>query len=123
MRLNNFIGIGLSIALSLTYPINTYADDVPTEPFPILTTAYCVGKITYSGAPVREGICAVKKEWIGKTALIYTNNNGEIGGCWEYLNALIPDLVAIRTVMVLGVFKRVRLLMFTGLLMTCVLIG
>lgn len=59
------------------------------EPFKISTTAYCCGTTTCIGVPVREGICAVKKEWIGKTALIYANNDGEIGellGIYECLD-------------------------------------
>lgn len=59
------------------------------KPFPILTTAYCQGEITFTGVPIREGICAVKEEWIGKTAIIYANNDGEIGeilGIFECLD-------------------------------------
>ena len=71
--------------LSLMFPCTVYAD----EPFEILTTAYCQGETTCTGVPVREGICAVKKAWVGKTALIYADNDGEIGeliGIYECLD-------------------------------------
>lgn len=61
----------------------------PDDPFQINTTAYCCGTTTCTGVKVREGICAVKKEWIGKTALIYADNDGEIGellGIFECLD-------------------------------------
>lgn len=52
------------------------------EPFKMLTTAYYYGETTATGVPVREGICAVKKEWVGKTAIIYERNeNGDVGDC------------------------------------------
>jgi len=53
------------------------------------TTAYCVGTTTCTGVPVREGICAVKKEWIGKIAIVYEDNDGAPGkviGIWECLD-------------------------------------
>lgn len=60
------------------------------EPFKIYTTAYCQGTTTYSGVPVRAGICAVKKEWVGKCAIVYKcEPDGSIGdflGYWECLD-------------------------------------
>lgn len=54
------------------------------------TTAYHYGEITASGAPVRRGICAVKREWMGLTAVVYEcNPDGSIGellGFWECLD-------------------------------------
>lgn len=53
------------------------------------TTAYCQGTITATGVPVRKGICAVKKEWIGLTAIVYSYDNGKPGellGIWECLD-------------------------------------
>ena len=70
------------------FPLSAHAKELD-EPFKISTTAYCCGTTTCTGVPVREGICAVKKEWIGKTALIYANNDGEIGellGIYECLD-------------------------------------
>ena len=77
-----------AILLALLNPHTAHADETP-EPFRILTTAYCQGEITCTGIPVREGICAVKKAWVGKTALIYADNDGEIGeliGIYECLD-------------------------------------
>lgn len=54
------------------------------------TTAYHYGEITASGTPVRRGICAVKREWMGLTAIVYEcNPDGSIGdllGYWECLD-------------------------------------
>lgn len=54
------------------------------------TTAYHYGTITASGAPVRKGICAVKREWMGLTAVVYEckedGSQGELLGFWECLD-------------------------------------
>lgn len=59
-------------------------------PFQMYTTAYCHGEITASGTPVRRGICAVKREWMGKTAIVYTCGRdggiGELLGIYECLD-------------------------------------
>ena len=76
------------LAIVLLFPFSVNAKGLD-EPFKINTTAYCCGTTTCTGVPVREGICAVEKEWIGKTALIYANNDGEIGellGIYECLD-------------------------------------
>lgn len=60
------------------------------EPFKMYTTAYCQGTTTYSGVPVRAGICAVKKEWIDKCAIVYKcepdGSRGDFLGYWECLD-------------------------------------
>lgn len=60
------------------------------EVFQILTTAYCQGDTTSTGVETREGICAVRSEWIGKTALVWKCNEdgtqGEFLGFWECLD-------------------------------------
>lgn len=60
------------------------------EAFPILTTAYCHGRVTATGSELRQGICAVRKEWIGKTALVWeckdSDTMGEFLGFWECLD-------------------------------------
>lgn len=60
------------------------------EPFKMYTTAYHYGEITASDTPVRRGICAVKREWMGLTAVVYEcNEDGSIGdllGFWECLD-------------------------------------
>ena len=60
------------------------------EPFKMYTTAYHYGTITASGVPVRKGICAVKREWMGLTAVVYEckedGSQGELLGFWECLD-------------------------------------
>ena len=60
------------------------------EPFKMYTTAYHYGTITASGTPVRKGICAVKREWMGLTAVVYEckedGSQGELLGFWECLD-------------------------------------
>ena len=62
------------------------------EPFKMYTTAYHYGEITASGTPVRRGICAVKREWMGLTAVVYEcNPDGSMGdllGYWECLGSI-----------------------------------
>ncbi|MEG1901799.1 MAG: hypothetical protein RR225_05375 [Clostridium sp.] len=49
------------------------------EPFRIEATAYCYGEITKDGSKVREGICAGREEWLGKTCIMYESDNGKTG--------------------------------------------
>lgn len=46
---------------------------------PMTATAYCINGTTATGTHTRPGICAGKREWFGKTAVVYADNNGEIG--------------------------------------------
>ena len=56
----------------------------------MLTTAYCHGTVTATGNRTRRGICAVRREWIGKTALVWecrdSDTMGEFLGFWECLD-------------------------------------
>ncbi len=78
----------LVIGLLLFAALSAKADE--GEPFKMYTTAYHHGEITASGVPVRRGICAVKREWMGLTAVVYAYNpDGSIGdllGYWECLD-------------------------------------
>ena len=60
------------------------------EPFKMYTTAYHHGEITASSVPVRRGICAVKREWMGLTAIVYEykpdGSMGDMIGIWECLD-------------------------------------
>lgn len=51
------------------------------------TTAYCCGTTTATGKKVRRGICAGRREDLGKTVIAYyVNEDGGIGdflGIWE----------------------------------------
>lgn len=53
-------------------------------------TAYCMGTVTASGNKVREGICAGKPEWMGKTILVYQrlpgDKVGDLIGIYECLD-------------------------------------
>lgn len=55
----------------------------------MLTTAYCHGTVTATGNRTRRGICAVRREWIGKTALVWKCEDSDMGeflGIWECLD-------------------------------------
>ncbi len=71
-------------------PAAVLTEDIPEGSFEMYTTAYCHGEITASGSKVREGICAIKKEWIGCTAMVWEcTEDGEMGdflGFWECLD-------------------------------------
>ncbi|MCM1219390.1 MAG: hypothetical protein NC548_33340 [Lachnospiraceae bacterium] len=58
--------------------------------FKMLTTGYCYGTVTASGTAPREGICAVRPEWMGKTALVWEcredGTQGDFLGYWECLD-------------------------------------
>lgn len=73
----------LFLFLILTQP----AKAEESEPFKVHITCYIDEGITASGEHTREGICAMKKEWIGKTAIVYLRNAdgtiGDIYGIYE----------------------------------------
>lgn len=60
------------------------------EVFQIMTTGYCHGEITAAGRKVRPGICAARREWMGKTVLAWKcqedGRRGEFLGYWECLD-------------------------------------
>ena len=68
------------VYLCMVYTVN--ADEL--ELHSMKATAYCLKGKTASGEYTREGICASKLEWIGKTAAIYRNDNGTIGDFLGY---------------------------------------
>lgn len=45
----------------------------------MIATAYCLNGTTATGTHTRQGIAASKREWFGKTARIYWNDNGAPG--------------------------------------------
>lgn len=63
------------------------AEEYPSEPFLIESTAYCCGEITADGSEVRSGIAAARREWMGLTAILYKVEPdgavGEIIGVYE----------------------------------------
>lgn len=78
----------LVIGILLFAALSAKADE--GEPFKMYTTAYHHGEITASGVPVRRGICAVKREWMGLTAIVYEykpdGSMGDMIGIWECLD-------------------------------------
>lgn len=60
--------------------ISTFSIDAYSDEFDLIkghATAYCNEGITASGEHTREGICAAKKEWIGKTIILYQRLPGD----------------------------------------------
>lgn len=55
----------------------------------MFTTAYHHGEITATGNRTRRGTCAVRREWVGKTALVWKCEDSDMGeflGIWECLD-------------------------------------
>lgn len=62
-------------------PENPYGELVAVE-----STSYCESGLTADESMTRLGIAAAKREWIGKTVILYENDNGAPGdllGIWE----------------------------------------
>ena len=72
--------LGVLLITVLALNANVKAADF-SQPTKIRCTCYTAkqGAITASGEPVREGIIAAKKSWIGKTAIIYDMDMNLIG--------------------------------------------
>lgn len=51
-------------------------------------TAYCYGTVRCDGGTVRIGTCAGKKDWYGKVAAIYLDENGSPGEFLGYFEIL-----------------------------------
>lgn len=51
-------------------------------------TAYCYGTNRCDGESVRIGTCAGKKDWYGKVAAIYLDDNGSLGEFLGYFEIL-----------------------------------
>lgn len=70
----------LTLGITLVAKTNTLAADYNT-PQKIRCTCYTSteGSVTASGAAVREGILAGRKDWIGKTAVLYDLDMNLIG--------------------------------------------
>lgn len=97
MRIKKITALIMAAAVVWTSP-KVYAKEDPQriaqaeagEVFRVLTTGYCHGDITATGTAPREGICAVRSEWMGKTALVWQCNDdgtqGDFLGFWECLD-------------------------------------
>lgn len=55
------------------------AEVTPDKYHSMVATAYCMSGTTASGTQARSGIAASKREWFGKTAKVYANDNGSVG--------------------------------------------
>ena len=98
--------IVLIVAYLLLFSINVRAEEINPyeEPVPMQATAYCDYGITKSGEFVRVGICAMQKELIGKTAIVYSQENGiatgiigiyeikDTGGDYRIKNGSVVDI-------------------------------
>ena len=80
----------LSLIIVLGFYISTASDPIYQEPFKVHITFYIDQGVTASGEYVRQGICAAKKEWIGKTAIVYLRKEdgsiGDVYGIYEVLD-------------------------------------
>lgn len=85
MTLKFINAITITIATCLI-GFSSYANNEPTL-IKMHATAYCLEGTTASGIQTREGIAAAKREWIGKTAIIYQrlpdNKVGKVIGIYE----------------------------------------
>ena len=80
-----WIIIGLLLCLTLTVAVKAETID---EYIPMEATAYCSGTTCSTGVRVRVGIVASKPDWYGKVAMIYRNNNGQVGEFLGYYEVL-----------------------------------
>lgn len=72
----------LSFMCSMIFYTKVSAEEL--EWYKMKATAYCLTGKTASGIETQNGICASKKEWIGKTAGIYINDNDTVGDFLGY---------------------------------------
>lgn len=83
------VTILLTIALLFGIPASAYADTDSLNPYgrmiDVEVTAYCLNGLTAMETQTRPGICAAKREWLGKTAILYTVTDGipELYGIYE----------------------------------------
>lgn len=67
-------------AMLSTLTMRTSADSIWIEPVKMRVTCYVpTGNKTADGTVPYEGICAAKREWIGKTAIVYDQDMRYVG--------------------------------------------
>lgn len=78
------------LALAVSTIINIQSIDIDIPMIEGYATAYCVSGTMASGQQTRPGVCAAKKEWLGKKAYIYQrlpdNTRGELLGVYDILD-------------------------------------
>jgi len=82
------IWIIIGVMIFFIFATAVYANPQDDGFIPMEATAYCSGTTCSTGVSVRVGIVASKPEWYGKVAMIYRNNNGELGEFIGYYEVL-----------------------------------
>ena len=75
-----------------------------TTILPMKATAYCLKGQMSDSTYTRLGVCAGKKEWLGKTVAVYLNIGGTIGNFLGYYDVCDTGGEAIRTGKVLDIW-------------------
>ena len=73
------LGIGVDTVMDLTVKAQEAHTETTGTYIRMKATAYCLNGTTATQTKTRPGICAGKREWFGKYAVVYADNNGEIG--------------------------------------------
>lgn len=82
--LSEVLGLALALAFNCIDITNQVMNPQP-ELLSVHATAYCVTGTMASGQQTRSGVCAGKREWLGKQILIFQKlPGGEIG---EYIGS------------------------------------
>lgn len=73
------LGIGVDTVMDLTVKAQEAHMETTGTYIRMKATAYCLNGTTATQTQTRKGICAGKREWFGRYAVVYADNNGEIG--------------------------------------------
>lgn len=72
--------IGIILWIVLSYTVTVKAEPEYVDPVRMRITCYLpTGNKTADGTVPYEGICAAKRDWIGKVAVVYTEDMEYIG--------------------------------------------
>lgn len=84
------VAVLVVLFVALLMSVTVYAEESLDQStyIPMEATAYCYGTSRCDGGAVRSGICAGKKEWYGKVAAIYEDENGKPGEFLGYYECL-----------------------------------
>lgn len=74
-----FVGTDTVVGLVTDLKAAEAHTDNPSCYYKMEATAYCLNGTTATQTKTRPGICAGKRSWFGKLAVVYADNNGEIG--------------------------------------------
>lgn len=73
------LGIGVDTVIDLTVKAQEAHTETTGTYIRMKATAYCLNGTTATQTQTRKGICAGKREWFGRYAVVYADDNGEIG--------------------------------------------